>query len=216
VRLELGKPIRCTDGAFGELADVIVDPTTKRVTHLVAQPHKLDGVSRLVPIELADPGEDGEGLTLGCTIDEAEQLSPVQEQAFLRLGEHPVSDPDWDVGVQDVLAMPYYAGEYGASAGELDSYGVAYHRVPKGEVEIRRSSTVSAAGGEFLGQVDGFVVDSDQHITHFVLEKGHLWGKRDVTIPIGAVAKVETDTVTLQLSKQEVGELPSVKVHRWF
>src|SRR6187397_2693904 len=144
VRLELGKPIRCTDGAFGELADVIVDPTTKRVTHLVAQPHKLDGVSRLVPIELADPGEDGEGLTLGCTIDEAEQLSPVQEQAFLRLGEHPVSDPDWDVGVQDVLAMPYYAGEYGASAGELDSYGVAYHRVPKGEVEIRRSSTVSA------------------------------------------------------------------------
>ena len=217
MRLELGKPIRCSDGAFGELADVVVDPTTKRVTHLVAKPHKLDGVSRLVPIELADAGDDGdEGLTLGCTIDEAEQLSPVQEQAYLPLGQHPVSDPDWDVGVQDVLAMPYYGGEYGAYAGELDTYGVVYDRVPKGEVEIRRASTVSAADGEFLGQVDGFVVDSDQHITHFVLEKGHLWGKREVTIPIGAVAKVETDNVTLQLSKQEVGELPSVKVHRWF
>jgi len=217
MRLELGKPIRCSDGDFGELADVIVDPTTKRVTHLVAKPHKLDGVSRLVPIDLAEAGDDGnEGLTLGCTIDEAEQLLPVQEQAFLRLGQHPVSDPDWDVGVQDVLAMPYYGGEYGPYAGEVDSYGVAYDRVPKGEVEIRRASSVSAAGGELLGQVDGFVVDSDQHITHFVLERGHLWGKREVTIPIGAVATVETDAVTLQLSKDEVGELPSVKVHRWF
>jgi sporulation protein YlmC with PRC-barrel domain len=217
MRLELGKPIRCSDGAFGELADVIVDPTTKRVTHLVARPHKLDGVSRLVPIELADAGNEGdEGVTLSCTIDAATKLDSVQEQAYLRLGQVPVSDPDWDVGVQDVLAMPYYGGEFGAYAGDLDSYGVAYDRVPKGEVEIRRTSTVSSSDGEFLGEVDGFIVDTDEHITHFVLEKGHLWGKREVTIPIGAVAKVETDTVTLQLSKQEVGELPSVRVHRWF
>jgi hypothetical protein len=53
-------------------------------------------------------------------------------------------------------------------------------------------------------------------ITHFVLERGHLWGKREVTIPIGTVAKVETDVVTLSLSKDEVGELPSARVHRWF
>jgi hypothetical protein len=47
------------------------------------------------------------------------------------------------------------------------------------------------------------------------LERGHLWGRREVTIPIGAVAKVETDTVTLRMSREEVGELPSVRVHRW-
>jgi hypothetical protein len=41
MRLELGRPIRCSDGEFGELADVVVDPTTKRVTHVVARPHKL-------------------------------------------------------------------------------------------------------------------------------------------------------------------------------
>jgi sporulation protein YlmC with PRC-barrel domain len=217
VRLELGKPIRCSDGPFGELADVIVDPTTKRVTHVVAQPHKLDGVSRLVPIELADSTEDGEdGLTLSCTVEAATQLSSVQEQAYLRLGDTPVSDPDWDVGVENVLAMPYYGGEFGPYAGDLDSYGVAYDRVPKGEVEIRRASSVSAADGDYIGQVDGFVVDADGHVTHFVLEKGHLWGKREVTIPIGAVAKVETDAVTLRISKKEVEDLPSVRVHRWF
>jgi hypothetical protein len=36
-----------------------------------------------------------------------------------------------------------------------------------------------------------------------------------VTIPIGTVAKVESDTVTLRISKDEVGDLPAVRVHRW-
>jgi sporulation protein YlmC with PRC-barrel domain len=112
--------------------------------------------------------------------------------------------------------MPYYGGEFGAFAGDLDTYGVTYDRVPKGEVEIRRSSSVASSDGEFIGEVDGFIVDKDEHITHFVLERGHLWGQREVTIPIGAVAKVETDLVTLQLSKKEVGDLPSVRVNRWF
>lgn len=214
MRLELGRAIRCSDGAFGQLADVVVDPTTKRVTHLVARADKLDGVSRLVPIELVDGG--GDGLTLGCTVDAAMLLPALQETAYLRLGELPAADPDWDVGVQDVLALPYYGGEFGAFAGDLDTYGVTYDRVPKGEVEIRRASSVASADGEFIGEVDGFVVDEEEHITHFVLERGHLWGQREVTIPIGAVAKVETDLVTLQLSKKEVGDLPSVRVHRWF
>jgi hypothetical protein len=48
-----------------------------------------------------------------------------------------------------------------------------------------------------------------------VLERGHLWGRREVTIPIDAVETVETDKVTLRLSKDEVGALPSVHVHRW-
>jgi PRC-barrel domain len=66
-----------------------------------------------------------------------------------------------------------------------------------------------------LGSVDGFVVDGDGQITHLVLGEGHLFGRREVTIPIGSVAKVETDTVHLSLSKDEVEELPAVRLHRW-
>ena len=79
--------------------------------------------------------------------------------------------------------MPYYepgldAGIYGGDAG------VIYDRVPKGEVEVRRASPVTSADGHHLGHVDGFVVDGEQ-ITHIVLEHGHLWGRRDLTVPIG-------------------------------
>jgi hypothetical protein len=92
-------------------------------------------------------------------------------------------------------------------------YAVTYDRIPKGEVEIRRASAVTSSDGHHLGHVDGFVVDGDEHITPLVLEHGHLWGREEVTIPIGFVARVETDAVTLSLTKDEVGQL--TPVHRW-
>ncbi len=83
--------------------------------------------------------------------------------------------------------------------------------MPKGEVEVRWASVVISTDGHLLGEVDGFVVGADEHITHFVLERGHLWGRKEVTIPIGAVARVESDAVHVALSKDEVGALPAAR-----
>jgi sporulation protein YlmC with PRC-barrel domain len=219
VRLELGKPVRCSDDDdFGTLADVVIDPTTKRITHLVVDPrHEEMTGARLVPVELAQSGDnDSNSISLNCTVAEAAKLPDVHEFAYLRLGEFPLEDPDWDVGVQDVLATPYYEATGFGSGGEMPTnVGVTYDRIPKGEVEIRRSSPVFSGDQHHLGHVDGFVVEED-HVTHLVLERGHLWGRREVTIPIGAVSKVENDAVSLSLSKDEVGDLPAVRVHRWF
>jgi sporulation protein YlmC with PRC-barrel domain len=217
MRLELGTPVRCTDKPFGELADVVVDPISKRVTHLVVRPIHQDALeTRLVPIELVEGGDEASEISLRCTVEDVKGLEPVQEYAYLRLGESAADDPNWDVGVQDVLASPYYEGDaaLGGYPGYGPDLGLIYDRVPKGEVEIRRSSDVYSADEHHLGEVDGFLVDDEAHITHLILERGHLWGRREVTIPIGAVAKVETDLVTLSLSKDQVGDLPSVRVHR--
>jgi sporulation protein YlmC with PRC-barrel domain len=221
MRLELGSPVTCTDGPFGELADLVVDPTKRRITHLVVQPHHRHGLARLVPIELAEAQEGPPPtVSLRLTIDEVRRFEPVQEVAYLRLGEAPADDPDWDIGVETVLAEPYYGPGpgYGYETALVDydpHVTMTFDRVPKGEVEIRRASDVTSADGHHLGRVDGFLVDGDDAITHFVLEQGHLWGKKEVTIPIGAVARVHTDAVTLTLTKDDVGELPSVPVHRW-
>lgn len=216
MRLEVGKPIRCTDGPFGELADVVIDPIRRRVTHLVVQPREALGPARIVPVDLAAAGAGDGEIALDCTADDVGRFPTVQESSYLRTGEVPVGDAEWDVGVEDVLAMPYYSSMgLTMEPGGLDSPIVmTYDRIPKGEVEIRRSSQVISADGHGLGTVEAFLVDGDD-ITHIVLERGHLWGRRDVTIPIGAVARVETDSVTLTLSKDQVGTLPSTRVHRW-
>ena len=221
MRLELGSPVHCTDGPFGELADVVIDPTRRQVTHLVVGPHREHDQARLVPIELASNEEGGSStIGLGCSLEEAGKLELVEEYAYLRLGESPDLGPGWDVGVESVLAQPYYG--YGTGVGyepvpaEYDpNVSVTYDRIPKGEVEVRRASEVTSSDGHHLGKVDGFLVDDTDAITHFVLERGHLWGKKEVTVPINAVASVHTDAVSLSLTKDEVGELPSVPVHRW-
>src|SRR3954462_11564363 len=131
MRLDLGSGVRCTDAAFGELADVIVDPISRRVTHLVVKPHGHDERARLVPIDRARPA--GDGLALDYSLAEVEALEPLHETAYVRAGETILADPDWDIGTQDVLALPVYQ--------ELDGMGtvidadphvmVSYDRIPK-------------------------------------------------------------------------------------
>lgn len=115
-----------------------------------------------------------------------------------------------------MVALPYFDSERVGSGLEVDPHlPFTYDRTPNGEVEIRRTSEVVSADGRFLGQVDGFLVDAEEHITHVVLERGHLWGRREATIPVGAVARVETDSIRLALTKDAVGALPSLSVRRW-
>jgi hypothetical protein len=154
---------------------------------------------------------------LVCAVAEMRQFELVRESAYVRLGEVPVEDPDWDVGIEEPLALASPTGmdPFGVGAIDVDPHVMlSYDRIPIGAVEIRRASSVTSADGHHLGHVDGFVLDSEQQIAHLVLERGHLWGRREVVIPASAVARVETDEVVLTLSKDEVGALPSARVHR--
>ena len=162
MRLEIGARVDCSDCTFGELANVVIDPTTKRLTHLVVKAQREPWVERLVPVELADPGDGTRRrVTLRATAEEVDSLPRVQEVAYLQLGGFPPDDPDWDIGIQEVYALPHYP-EYDLQPASLD-FPVRYDRIPKGEVEFRRESGVYSVEGHHLGHVDGFLVDRDEH-----------------------------------------------------
>ena len=214
MRLDLESRVDCTDETFGKLVDVVIDPTSRRVTHLVVEPDRDPWLARLVPIELAEGNYHASRVVaLHATVEDVRALPPVHEVSYLRLDGFPVDDPDWDVGIEEVLALPYYSA-YTIEPEAVD-YAVTYDRIPKREVEIRRSSAVDSSDGHRLGHVEGFLVDGEESITHLVLERGHPWERREVAVPIGAVARVETDAVTLRLGKDEAAALPTVSVTRW-
>src|SRR3954453_18036922 len=215
MRLDLGCSVHCTDASFGELADVIVDPISRRVTHLVVEPHGGHHRARVVPIDRARPADDG--LALDYSIADVEALEPLNESAYLRAGELVVADPEWDIGIQDVLALPVYQELNGmGTAIDPDPHVmISYDRIPKNEVEIRRSSPVFSTGGHHLGHVEGFLIGAGD-AADIVLERGHLWGRREVVIPAAAVERVQNDSITLSLTKDEVGELDVRHIHRWF
>jgi len=209
MKLELGTSIRCADGATRELVDVVIDSSSSRVTHLVIRPAQHAEDARLVPISLASRAEDGESeISLNCGAEDLERFDPVHKFEILRAGERPNEDPKWDVGVEDIVVAPNYAptafGDYG---GSLDSdVTISYDRVPKGEIELRHASSVYSADGHHLGSVDAVVVDDDDRLTHLLLERGHLWWKREVALPAESISKFESDMLTLGLTKRELGK----------
>jgi hypothetical protein len=222
MNIELAIPVSCRDGAFGRLEDVVIDPKTRRLTHLVVQPEDHSHRARLVAIEGARLDQQPGALALDRTVGELESSVPIQESAYLRMGELLSGGPDWSVGIQEMYSMP----EYGSLGPEIMGVGatiefdqhivVGYHRIPLYGVEIRRSSAVTSHDGHHLGHVLGFAIDDQALITELILEHGHMWTKRMVAIPGGAIERCETDELTLNMSSDHVAGLKSLRGHHRF
>lgn len=202
--------MKCEDGICGELARVVIDPLAKAVTHVVVDPRHPSGPTKLVPVEVVEPAEDagadGE-LSLRCSRAELMEMDDAEDAQFL-----PGTNPEWGYGPGRVLLWAYYGLELGVEGiGGPVPQPVIYDKVPAGEVQVRRGDTVKATDGA-IGRVKGLVVDpSDHHVTHVLLQEGHLWGQKQVAIPITAVAEMG-DEIRLSMSRQQVQALPEVPV----
>lgn len=212
MRLDLDSPVACSDGAFGELADVVIDPGTRCVTHLVVQEHGRHDSARLVRIDRVRASEASKDATisLDSTIADVTALKALERTAYVPLGERPVEDPDSDVGIESVFELPpnYSLGANALQAGigpmDVDPHvTVTYDEIPKGTVEIRRESEVRSSDGHHVGHVVGLIVDEQDRIVELILEHGHLWGKREVAIPIASIDRIESDEVVLTTSLDE-------------
>jgi sporulation protein YlmC with PRC-barrel domain len=211
----MGNGVRCTDGECGTLRRVVVDPVGRSLTHLVVEAPHHERDARLVPIELVSGA--GEQIELGCSLAEFDKLEEAQELRFL-----PGARGQWGYQQQDMLSWPYYGlGIAGAGVGLGSTAGnsiggnegetVSYEHIPAGEVQVRRGEHVQATDGQ-IGRVQGLVIDpADHRVTHVLLDEGHLWGRKQVAIPIGSVTDVQ-DGVHLDLTKDEVRDLPPIQL----
>jgi sporulation protein YlmC with PRC-barrel domain len=201
---KIGADARCTDGACGQVSRIIVNPATREVTHLAVDPKHRHGPGRLVPVDLAD-ATTGQ-IRLRCTLAEFQALRPAREIEAV-----PDLDPTGHASIAPSQMNWFTWGNVARGSGQAGApQEVTVDSVPSGEVDVRRELTVCATDGE-IGQVQGLVVEpGGHHKTHVLLQEGHLWGRKEVAIPIGAVTKIGTLLVHLSLTKHQVKDLPPV------
>lgn len=202
---QIGAEVVAGDGFAGHLTWVVVDPVAGRLTHIVVEPEHRVGLGRLVPVDtVVDPGPP---VRLSCTLEELHGRPVAEETAFLP-GSGQAGYP-----AAQVLSWPYFGlggpGPIGAIAS-APTEPVVYDKVPLGEVEVRRGDPVRASDGD-IGSVQGLVVDpADGCVTHVLLQEGHLFGRKQVAIPISSIRPGERGGIEVALRREDVKALPPV------
>ena len=211
-RITLAEPVSSTDGPFGELGDIVVDPQTRTVTHLIVEPHHRHHQARLVPMSLVDVGSDQ--LTVRLDDQQLRSLQRVAGSDYVEIHEPIELGDEWDVGVEHMVALPYAIDESGAMAmGSLglgmggmgmgadgtmagaDHVTIEYDRIPRGDCEIRHESDVMSSDDHLVGLVAGMSIDGD-HVEGVITQTGFIGFRHRVVVPIAAVAGVRSDHIT--------------------
>jgi uncharacterized membrane protein/sporulation protein YlmC with PRC-barrel domain len=194
--------VECKDGPCGESVTVIVDPTIPEITHFVVQTREAE--QRMVPIDQVVE-TTAKSIRLCCTTDQVAEMTPFVERHYV---DEEFTTPGYWYSMNDVYYVPY-----AMPVQPIDTFEDV-EQTPEGEQAIHRGTLVEATDG-YVGQVSELVIDpTSRKITHFVVQEGHLWGKKDLTLPLSVIDKVEHDTVFLKLDKKAVAQLPAIPLKR--
>jgi sporulation protein YlmC with PRC-barrel domain len=196
--LPINVNVFCSDDRGGVSTYVILNPTTEQATHLVVKEKEFPHTERLVPIDLISETTPHQ-IQLRCTKHQLAKMKQFIETEFVRRETPSYMDP--------FMWWPY-------AIPESEIVTVEHERIPAGELAVHRGTRVEATDGH-AGRVDEFLIDpTNEHITHLVLREGHLWGQKDVTIPISAIDHIEDDTVYLKFNKRSIEDLPTIPIRR--
>ena len=209
MEIPLNAQVECTDGVFGRSVYVLVDPLVDKVISLVVKENSSPNTEYIVPVDVIS-ATIADTIQLRCSKAELEKMDPFVQTEYIteKLPDKDFVYAGGAYGMGSYYYLPYVTPEITVQVP------VEHRQIPLGELAIQRGTRVEATDG-YVGKVDEFVINpKNNHITHVVMREGHLWGKKDVIIPISAMGETREDTVVLKLDKHQVESLPTFPVNR--
>ena len=208
MEIPLNAQVECTDGVCGRSVFVLFNPVAGEVAHLVVREVTNSHKERIVPVELVAE-TIADTIQLRCSKAELEKMDPFIVTRYIK-DKVPASNYAYSGG--GLYGTTYYL-PYN-TPGITVSNPVEYQQIPPGELAVYRGTRVEATDG-YVGHVDEFVVNPENcHITHLVMREGHLWGQKDVIVPVSAMGETHGDTVYLKLDKHQIESLPTFPLRR--
>ncbi|MCB0047451.1 MAG: PRC-barrel domain-containing protein [Caldilineaceae bacterium] len=182
--------VECRDGHCGQSTRIIFKPDTDEITHIVVRQGGIFGEERIVPLEYVTETTP-KTIRLRAGKEELEKFPPFLETDYV-----PVDAVDPTTLWPDAEGIGTYP------------MPISRENIPGDELSLFKGMAVEATDGR-VGRVDEFLLDpANNQISHVVMREGHLWGAKDVVIPVTQIQRIDEDAVYLTLSKHEVEELP--------
>ncbi len=209
MEIPLQAQVQCTDGVCGRSVYVLINPVTDQVAHLVVREDSSPHTEYIVPVDVVSETIT-DTIQLRCSKAELEEMDPFVKTTVIKekLPGRYSGSSGGVYGMGSLYYLPY------ATPDRTVYESMEYQQIPPGELAVRRGTRVEATDG-YVGHVDEFVVNPENgHITHLVMREGHLWGRKDVIIPLSAMGDTREDTVFLKLDKHQIESLPTFPLHR--
>lgn len=201
--IPINATVYCLDGICGKSTVVILDPTTEKITHVVVKERGFPNLEHLVPVNRIKASTP-DSIQLACSEAELIKMDEFIEHKFIR-----IEKPYYQYPSGRYLVWPY------VQPLENDVIDLRSEHIPLGELAIHQGAQVNAVDGR-VGSVDEFLINPEnRQVSHLVMREGHLWGKKDVSIPISQIDHISEDTVYLKLDKAGIEALPAIPVKRW-
>lgn len=206
-----------SDGILaGHITHVVLDPATKKVTHIVVRVGTLVSTDKVIPMTLVET----------CT----------PEQVTLRIGEKALQTlPDFEEACYIPVDIPE-PNELSALAGIMGGWLYFYpppelplqhhepadhpyhmtHRfvestlqnIPEGEIALKEGASVISADFHTVGHVESILVSPDTGcVTHMLISKGILF-KAHKLIPVAWINIVGESEVHLNVDSEVIKRLP--------
>ncbi len=189
--------VYCSDGLCGHSSHLVVNLANNRVTHLVVKEKHFPHTEYMVPIaQVMDSTPDM--MKLRCTMADLVEMVP-----FIHFDtmQNDIESMGYPLEDFDLAGLGYGYGTFPYNRGERFTVTVKTEAVPEGEVALTRGSRVCAIDQQ-IGRLDGFLVNAvDGQTTYLILREGHLWGQKEVAIPVTQIDHIQDDTVYLKLDK---------------
>jgi hypothetical protein len=210
MEIPLGAQVNCINGMCGHSVCVLIDPVLDEVTHVVIMLEtESPSVEYIVPVKLISSTVEGV-IQLNCSKAELEKMAPFVQTEFI---EEKIPAATMGYGGGSMYGMGSFYVPY-VTPEVTVKVPVEHLQIPPGELAVRRGNRVEATDG-YVGKVDEFVIDPlSGHVTYLVMREGHLWGEKNVMIPLSALGDTRKDTVFLKIDKHEIESLPTFPVQR--
>ena len=200
--IPLGAEVHFSEGGTGKVTRVVINSITEEMTHIVVKAKGAYEVEYLVPVNNISASIPTD-VTLSISLNDLWLMETFETIHCMSMSEPPEDSSD-----TSMIFWPFMP------PGDEGSLYEMQVQVPPEDLVVQRGAQVEATDGK-IGKVDGFMVNPENsHITHLVLEKGHLWGPHDIAIPIDSVDDYDSQVVTLKLDKSAVNTLTRLVV-KW-
>jgi uncharacterized membrane protein len=176
------------------------------VTHIaVVEKSLLRGEERLVPIDKVEK-TSRDTIHLSCSMEEVLKMPAFTSTRYLEI----------DNGEAGYAYSSPYMSMHGDMMYDVQPQYVTVtdQLLPEGRIAVQRGMLVEAVDGP-VGEVGELLIDPEtRQVSHFLLMKGHLWGKKEIAIAVSEIERGDEDTIYLKIPKEAIEKLPSLPLNR--